>query len=125
MAAYGFALPILPGQEEADRRMFADLQGPRRAEYEAAWRRLGVRTERTWHQQTPQGTVVVGLQVDDDLGQVLQGIATSDDPFIVWWREQINVVHGVDLTQPLPGPPTSRSMTGAIPDARRRHWRSA
>ena len=33
MAAYAFMLPILPGQEETDRRLFAEMQGPRRAEY--------------------------------------------------------------------------------------------
>ena len=104
MPAYAFMLPILPGQEEADRRLFAELQGPRRAEYEAAWRRLGLRTERTWHQATPQGTVAVVYLEADDLGRALAGIATSDDPFVAWWREQILAIHGLDMSQPLPGP---------------------
>ncbi len=108
MPAYGFMLPILAGQEEADRRMFAEIQGPRRAAYEAAWRRLGLRTERTWHQQTPQGTVAVVYLEADDLERVFAGIATSDDPFVVWWRAQILAAHGVDLTQPLPGPPNEQ-----------------
>ena len=41
MASYAFMLPILPGQEETDQRLFAELHGSRRGEYEAAWRRLG------------------------------------------------------------------------------------
>jgi hypothetical protein len=105
MAAYAFVLPILPGQEERDRRFFAELQGPRRGEYEAAWRGLGVKTERTWHQQTPQGMVAVVYLEADDLGRDFKGIASSNDPFVGWWREQILAVHGVDLSQPLPGPP--------------------
>ena len=108
MPAYGFMLPILPGQEEADRRVFAELQGARRAEYEAAWRRLGVRTERVWHQPTPQGTVAVVYLEADDLGRVFEGIATSTDPFVVWWRDQILAIHGVDLSQPLPAPPNEQ-----------------
>ncbi len=108
MARYAFMLPILPGWEEADRRLFAEIQGPRRAEYEAAWRRLGVRTERTWHQRGPQGTLAVVYLEADDQGQVFADIAASDDPFVVWWREQIKAVHGVDLTQPLPGPPNEQ-----------------
>ena len=108
MPAYAFMLPILPGQEETDRRLFADLQGPRRAEYEAAWRRLGLRVERTWHQATPQGTVAVAYLEADDLGRVFEGIAASDDPFVVWWRAQILAIHGVDLSQPLPGPPNEQ-----------------
>jgi hypothetical protein len=105
MAAYAFTVPIQPGQEEADQRLFEELRGPRRAEYEAAWRRLGVRTERVWHQSTPQGTVAVVYLELDDPGQLFAGLATSDDPFVVWWREQILAIHGLDLTQPLPGPP--------------------
>ena len=96
-------LPILSGQEEADRRLFADLQGPRRAEYEAAW--LGLRVERTWHQPTPQGTVAVIYLEADDLGRAFEGIATPTDPFVAWWRGQILAVHRVDMSQPLPGPP--------------------
>ena len=108
MAAYGFMVPILPGQEEADRRFMAELSGSRRAEYGAAWRRLGLRTERVWHQTTPQGMVAIIYLEADDLGQVFAGLATSDDPFVVWWRSQILAVHGLDMSQPLQGPPNEQ-----------------
>lgn len=35
-------------------------------------------------------------------------VATSDDPFVVWWRAQIQAVHGIDLSQPLPGSPNEQ-----------------
>ena len=89
MAAYAFTLPILPGQEEDDQRFMAELGGSRRAEYEAAWKRLGVRAERVWHQPTPQGTFAVVYVEADDPGRMFEGLATSDDPFVVWWRRQI------------------------------------
>ena len=108
MAGYAFMVPVLPGQEEADRRFFAELQGPRRAEYEAAWRKLGLRTERVWHQSTPQGTAAVVYLEADDPGRFFEGLATSTDPFVVWWRAQILAIHGLDLTQPLPGPPNEQ-----------------
>ena len=59
MTAYAFTVPILPGQEDADRHFIAEIQGARRAEYEATWRRLGVRAERIWHhapRQRPEHT---------------------------------------------------------------------
>lgn len=105
MAAYAFAVPVLPGQEEADRRFIADIQGPRRAEYEATWRRFGVRAERIWHQVTPQGTLAVVYLELDDPAQLFGGLATSDDPFVVWFREKILAIHGLDLSQPQVGPP--------------------
>ena len=36
------------------------------------------------------------------------GLATSEDPFDVWWRGQILEIHGIDLSQPLPGPPNEQ-----------------
>ncbi len=105
MAAYAFMLPILPGQEAAERRYIADIEGPRRAEYEATWRQLGVRAERFWHQVTPQGTVEIVYLEFDNQDRLFGELATSDDPFIVWFREQVLAIHGVDLTQPLSGPP--------------------
>jgi hypothetical protein len=105
MAVYAFSLPIVPGQEEADRRFFAELQGPRKQEYETTWRHLGVRAERIWHQVTPDGTTAVVYHEADDMERFFTGVATGTDPFLLWFRSQIQAVHGVDLTQPLPGPP--------------------
>jgi hypothetical protein len=105
MAGYAFAVPILPGQEAADRAFIEELWGPRRAGYEAAWRRLGVRAERIWHQATPQGTLAVVYLETDDPGRLFAGLATSDDPWVAWFRERILAIHGLDLSQPPPGPP--------------------
>ena len=104
MAAYAFFVPILPGQEEADRRFMAEMVGARRAEFEASRRRHGMRTERVWQQSTPQGTFAVIYVEVDDPGQAFASIASSTDPFDVWFREQALAVHGLDLSQPMPGP---------------------
>jgi hypothetical protein len=31
-------------------------------------------------------------------------MASSQEPFDVWWRGRILDIHGVDMSQPLPGP---------------------
>ncbi len=108
MAAYAFMVPILPGQEEADRHFIAEIQGSRRAGYEETWRRFGVRAERIWHQVTPQGTVAVVYLELDDPARLFGGLATSDDAFVVWFREQILAIHGLDLSQPPSGPPNEQ-----------------
>ena len=104
MAAYAFFIPILPGQEEAHRQFLAELNGPRRAEYDASHRRLGMQRERIWRQSTPQGTFAVVYIEADDPGKTFAGAASSTDPFDVWWRERILAVHGLDFSQPMPGP---------------------
>ncbi len=104
MSAVAFAIPIVPGKEEADRKMFEELQGPRRDEYEAARRRLGFTRETVWHQQTPDGTVAVVYLEADDVGSAMEQVALSEEPFDQWFRERIQEVHGVDLAEPQPPP---------------------
>jgi len=57
MAAFAFALPILPGQEEAVRRMgnVVSGSGELREEYEESRRRLWINEEKVWVQTTPIG----------------------------------------------------------------------
>jgi hypothetical protein len=107
MAAYAFAVPVLPGQEETNQRFVAAIEGPRWAEYEATWRQLGVSVERIWHQATPQGTLAIVYLELEDLGRLFGGLATSDDPYVVWFRQQILAIHGLDLSQPPAGPPNA------------------
>jgi hypothetical protein len=63
---------------------------------------LGVH-ERTFFQSTPQGDfVVVTLEGDDPAG-AFQRFASGNDEFTRWFMQQAKEVHGVDLSQPLPG----------------------
>ena len=38
------------------------------------------------------------LLESDDLAASLYGVATSDEPFDVWFRQHLLAVHGLDLT---------------------------
>jgi hypothetical protein len=114
VASYAFALPIVPGQEDANRRFAAELTGSRRADFEASRRRMGLTAERVWQQSTPQGTISVVYLEGDDLGKAFQVLATSRDPFDRWWHERVVEIHGVDLRQPLPGPPNEQLIDWSI-----------
>jgi hypothetical protein len=66
MGAVAFVAPFLPGKVEDHRRFCDELVGSRREEYEASRRRLGIKRESAWHQETPAGTVsVVYIEADD------------------------------------------------------------
>jgi hypothetical protein len=110
MASYGFVIPIRPEMIERDREFAAELSGPRKAEFEESRARLGITREQVWLQETPQGPMVVVCLEADDIPGVFAGLATSQDPFDQWWRAQILEIHGLDLTQPLPGPPNDQIM---------------
>jgi hypothetical protein len=103
MAVLALAIPILPGKTEQWRQFVGELQGARRREYQASRKRIGVH-ERAFFQSTPQGELVIlTLEGADPAGAFAQ-FATANDEFTQWFAQQVREVHGVDLTQPLPGP---------------------
>ena len=81
------------------------MAGPRHSEYQASRRRLGMTIERSYLQYTPQGALVIVYTEADHPEELLARIAASQDPFDVWFKQQLQEIHGVDFNQPPPGPP--------------------
>jgi hypothetical protein len=103
------AFPILPGKTDAFKQFTRDLAGPRKAEHAASRKRLGVKLESVFLQQTPMGDMaVVVTDGDKSFAQTSQAIAMSKDPFDVWFLEKTKAIHGVDISQPPPGPPPEK-----------------
>jgi hypothetical protein len=100
--AIGFVVPVLPDKEQADLDWMEEMTGPRRDEYESAWKQLGITRHTVWHQETPDGTVAVVYMEAEDIPKAMQAVATSDDPFNQWFRERVQDVHGIDLASDPP-----------------------
>lgn len=100
MASLRLVLPILPGKEEAWRRLYQELSGSRRPEYEESRRRLGITRECVWVSQILQGEIAIVHLEAKEPEQVFQQLAASDLPFDRWFRQQLQEVHGLDVTQP-------------------------
>jgi len=60
---------------------------------------MGVSVERVWHQTTPQGDLAIVYEEADDLAQGLPRLAASQEPFDVWFKQQVLEIHGVDFNQ--------------------------
>jgi hypothetical protein len=100
-----FVIPLLPGKTEIERAALASMQsGERKADAEASRRRHGITREAAWIQSTPMGDMVVVFLEADDLGAAFGGIATSTDPFDVWFRQHNMDAHGIDLSEGFPPP---------------------
>lgn len=100
MAILMFALPILPGKQEAWRRFYQELLESRHREYEESRQRLGVTREITWFAQTvPEEIAIVYLETDHS-DQVFTGLAESDLPFDGWLRQQLLELHGFEVAKP-------------------------
>jgi hypothetical protein len=98
VAVLAFALPILPGKQEAWRRYCQELQESRSSEYEASRRRLGISREVTWFARTAQGEMALVYMEVAQPERVFVALAASDLPFDEWFRQQLLEIHGFDVT---------------------------
>lgn len=96
MAVYCFTQALQPGKRDEAARVFEEIRGPRREEYEASRRRLGIRHEKVWFQSGPQGEMAVVFWEGDDPQRALQDFAASDDPFDVWLKERGQEIYAFD-----------------------------
>jgi hypothetical protein len=77
-----------------------EIVGPRRSEYEAFSRQLGLSAQRAYLQHTPQGDQAIIYLEGEDLQRTFQHLRTAQDPFAVWVRQRTkDLFDGVDLTQ--------------------------
>jgi hypothetical protein len=106
MPSIAFAAPLLPGKTEQDREDIRSCApgGERHATYEASRARHGITTEAVWIQPTPAGDLAVVYIEADDLHAAFAGLGSSQDPFDVWFREQVRDVHGINLEDGFPPP---------------------
>jgi len=103
MASLAFALPLRAGKTEEWRAWSSEILGPRRSEYEAFSRKLGLKTQRAYLQHTPQGDQAIIYMEGNDLQRTFRELQMSQDPFAVLLRQQTQDLFGVDLTQTDPG----------------------
>jgi hypothetical protein len=98
MALMAVAVPILPGKTDQWRQFIAQLNGPRRAEFEASRRRLGIH-ERAFFQSTPHGDLVIVTQEGANPEDFFRNFGSGTDSFSRWFVQQVKEIHGMDLSQ--------------------------
>ena len=81
--------PILPGKLDEWKSLDAEMNGPRREEHARSRKRMGVTREVASLVQTPQGDFVSLFHEAEDLAKAFQTLATSEDPYDVWFREHL------------------------------------
>jgi hypothetical protein len=104
MASLAFVFPLRAGKTEEWRAWIMEILGPRRSEYEAFSRQLGLSAQRAYLQHTPQGDQAIIYLEGEDLQRTFRHLRTAQDPFAVWVRQRTkDLFDGVDLTQTEPG----------------------
>ena len=104
MASLGIGFPILPGKTAETKRFIAEVTGPRRNETEESLRLLGL-TKVNWYlQQTPGSDMVVSYVEGEDPWRSYQQWTQSDRPYDLWFKQQLESIHGIDFNQLPPSP---------------------
>lgn len=104
MASLAMTLPLLPGKTEEWKRWVQEMAGARLSDFQASRKRLGITREESFLQQTPRGDMAILYIEAEDIARAFQGLATSQDPFDVLFRQKTQEFFGLDLAQPPSGP---------------------
>ena len=98
-----FCAPLTPGETSSARAFVADAY--QRSEFAASRRRLNVSEELITLHSTPQGDIV-GIYIEgDDPAKGNAGFAASQDPFDLWFKEQLTTIFPatIDFSKPVGG----------------------
>jgi hypothetical protein len=111
------AFPVLPGKTTDARTFLQQLDGTRRAEFDASERRIGITKELWYLAPLPSGDHLIAYMEAADFNRALQSFVSSRDPFDVWFKTQMLTATGVDLNNPPPNmtPPELLSYYEATP----------
>jgi hypothetical protein len=119
--SYRSAVSGVPGKTEADVRSIVERFKSDPEEYAESRRRGGVTLERTYWQHTPMGDFVLAcIESTGSLEEATAVLVRSDLAVDKFFVEKIMEIHGVDLTQPPPGPAPEVIAEWSDPAATRR-----
>lgn len=104
MARLVFPAPVLPGKQASS---VADAMRNRLPEYEESRRQKGIVVERAYEMATPMGSFAIGyIETEGTSTQdAMMAMGVSQLPIDVAFRAALLDVHGMDMSQPPPGPP--------------------
>jgi len=106
MKATAMAVPILPDKVEAWKEWSWEFsEGPRKEEFVALMKQYGLTHNRCWLQQSPTGALAIVLFEGETPDAFRQQIASSQEPFAVWFRENVKEHQGMDLSKSMEGLP--------------------
>jgi hypothetical protein len=93
-------LPILPGKTDAARSFQKELDGPRKSEYAASERRIGIGKELWYIALAPGGDQLVAYMESPDFNKAFGMFVQSKDAFDLWFKARLAEATGVDLNDP-------------------------
>jgi hypothetical protein len=101
------AFPLVAGKVDDWKAFASQLKGERSAAFADMNRRYGLEKHNAWLEQAPGGGWIVLVEIaGPGSGDFFAKLSRSDEPFDLWFREEIGAAHGVDFSRPpqMPAP---------------------
>jgi hypothetical protein len=102
MAQLLIVCPLRPATQERWRRLYQDIAGSRRAQFEASCRQAGISQVQVWLVQLRRGELLLMRLHAEPPHQALLELANSQRPFEHWLRGQLQVLLGWNVQEVLP-----------------------
>ena len=93
-------MPILPGKTHEFEQFVREISGARQKEYDASQKRKGYSRQYVCLASTSAGDLAVVYEEAESLARADELSAAANEPFDLWFRQQLMAVHG---TIPVPG----------------------
>ncbi len=102
MAQLLIVCPLRPATQERWRRLYQDIAGSRREQFEAFSRQAGISQVQVWLVQLQRGELLFLTLDTQPPHQALLELARSERPFERWLRGQLQVLLGWNVQEVLP-----------------------
>ena len=96
--------PIVDGKLEAWKNWTRELGGSSSNEWEDFNKRYRLTRHAAWLTETPTGPAVIALHQGPGSDDFIPKLAGSNNEFDREFKERLKEFHGMDVTQPPPGP---------------------
>jgi hypothetical protein len=100
---FAMCAPILSGKEGAWQEFMKELAGKQNSGFKESRKKLKVR-ERTFHQATPAGEMVLVTLEGENPEAAFAGFGNGNDEFTKWFVSRVKDIHGFDLSAPPQSP---------------------
>jgi hypothetical protein len=95
------ALPILPGKMDSVKAMFKTMRDEKWKDNERLNKSAGVEKEQDFVQTTPMGDMLYMYIESKDIQKTLAALtASKDDPYVLWFAEELKKNTGIDISKP-------------------------
>jgi hypothetical protein len=97
-------VPIVPSELDAWKKWINDMATSKSEEFSDFNNRMGITSHKVWLVQSPNGPLAVVSHEGPGEAEFMQKVTTSDHPFDESFKNSISGFHGIDFSQPPPGP---------------------